>query len=259
MTLLAYLKQTLQTQRASGPPAIRYGIRAVDVVRALGRACYRFTLDSRYRAIILLRWFQADTLHQTTPLTWMDRYPQIFSACREFFDGNPAIRILSFGCSSGEEVITLRRYFPSAYIIGAEINPKSLALCRKHPIDDRMTFIPSDRATIARQGPFDLIFCMAVLQRTPHGVAAKRITSLKKLYPFEKFDRQVNELDSFLKKNGVLVIHHTQYFVRDSSVAAKYDVLDVGELPTYLSRFDRNSALVENAVSDGSIFIKTRE
>lgn len=257
MTLLARLKQTVRTQRASGPPAIRYGIRAVDAVRALGRACYRFTRDGQARAITLLRWFQADRLHQTTPVTWMDRYPQIFSACREFFDGNPAIRILSFGCSSGEEVITLRRYFPGAHIIGAEINPKNLALCRKHPTDDRMHFIRSDRATIARHGPFDLIFCMAVLQRTPHLVDADRITSLKKLYPFEKFDRQVNELDSFLKQNGVLVIHHAQYFFRDASVAAKYEVLAVGDLPTeHLARFDRNSALLENGVSDGSIFIK---
>jgi hypothetical protein len=98
---------------------------------------------------------------------------------------------------------------------------------------------------------------MAVLQRTPHLVDADRITSLKKLYPFEKFDRQVNELDSFLKQNGVLVIHHAQYFFRDASVAAKYEVLAVGDLPTeHLARFDRNSALLENGVSDGSVFIK---
>jgi SAM-dependent methyltransferase len=260
VTLLSNIKQTLRIQRKSGHPVVRYGIRSIDFVRALVRACRSFVIDDQYRTITLLKWFEADHLHQTTPLTWIDRYPQIFSACRDFFDGRPAIRILSFGCSSGEEVITLRRYFPSAYIIGAEINPQNLALCRKRQTDDRIAFVHSDRAMIARQGPFDLIFCMAVLQRTPHWVEANRIPSLKKLYPFEKFDHQVNELDSLLKKNGVLVIHHTQYFFRDSSVAAKYDVLEVSEVPTmYNSKFDRNSVLVKNAVSDGSIFIKIRE
>lgn len=259
MTPLARFKQILRTQRKSGHPAIRYGICAIDFARVLARACRSFALDDQYRAITLLHWFKADTLHQTTPLTWMDRYPQLFSACRDLFHDRPEIRILSFGCSTGEEVVTLRQYFPNAYIIGAEINPCSLARCHQRKVDARISFIPSDHATIKRHGPFDMIFCMAVLQRTPHHIEAERITSLKKLYPFEKFDRQVRELDSLLKKNGVLVIHHSQYFFRDSSVATRYDTLEWSEVPTYNARFDRNSLLVENAASDGSIFIKIRD
>lgn len=259
MTLLTRFKQILRTQRASGPPAIRYSIRAIDTTRALARACYQFTLDGQYRAITLLRWFQTDTLHQTTPLTWMDRYPQLFSTCRDWFQNQPEIHILSFGCSTGEEVITLRQYFPHARIIGAEINPWNLARCRQRQVDARIAFVASNRAMLERYGPFDLIFCMAVLQRTPHRVEAERITNLKEIYPFEKFDHQVRELDSLLKKNGILVIHHSQYFFRDSSVATRYDPLESSEVPTYAARFDRNGLLVENAPSNGSMFIKIRD
>lgn len=52
----------------------------------------------------------------------MDRYP----ACKNYFNGKQDLKILSYGCSTGEEVLTLRRYFPTAQIIGTDI--KNIAL-----------------------------------------------------------------------------------------------------------------------------------
>jgi SAM-dependent methyltransferase len=257
MTLLSSLKEMLRTHRESGSAVVRYGIGAIYAARDLARVCRSFITDDKYRSTTLLRWFKPRRLHQTTVLTWMDRYPTIFSACRDFFGGSSEIRILSFGCSSGEEVLTLRRYFPNAFIIGAELNPRNLALCRKHKVDGRIAFVHSDRAAIEKRGPFDLIFCMAVLQRTPHAVEGQRLTSLKEIYPFEKFDRQVSELDSYLKKGGLLVIHHTQYFFADASVGAKYGALEGMEPVNDGPKFDRHSALVASDVQVGSIFRKT--
>ena len=97
---------------------------------------------------------------------------------------------------------------------------------------------------------------MAVLQRTPHAVEEQRLASLKEIYPFEKFDAQVTELDSYLKTGGLLVIHHTQYFVADASVGAKYDMVDTIEHMNDGPKFDRNSALVASDVAIGSIFRK---
>ena len=133
-------------------------------------------------------------------------------------------------------------------------------MCLRQPIDDGMSFVLSNPATIAQQGPFDLIFCMAVLQRTPCSVEAKRMTSLKKLYPFERFDLQVTELDSYLRDVGVLVIHLKQYLFRDSSVASNYEALDSGQFPTaYSPSYDRNSRRVDGVGSAGSIFRKVRK
>ena len=42
---------------------------------------------------------------------------------------------------------------------------------------------------INKNGKFDLIFCMAVLQRTPDKITRQGVKSLKKIYPFEKFEK----------------------------------------------------------------------
>lgn len=41
---------------------------------------------------------------------------------------------------------------------------------------------------------------MAVLQRTPDTITSQGIISLKKIYPFEKFEQQIIELDGYVKK-----------------------------------------------------------
>jgi len=47
-------------------------------------------------------------------------------------------------------------------------------------------------------------FCMAVLQRTPDKITRQGVKSLKKIYPFEKFEKQIIELDNYLKKGGLI-------------------------------------------------------
>jgi hypothetical protein len=98
---------------------------------------------------------------------------------------------------------------------------------------------------------------MAVLQRTPHIVEEQRITSLKRIYPFEKFDRQVSQFDRLLKTGGLLVLHHTQYLFREASVATNYRILQgVNQPVPALHMFDRHSNRVESAASNESVFIK---
>jgi SAM-dependent methyltransferase len=250
--ILTPLKRILRTGRASRNPAVRLGIGVFDFMRGLARAA----TSREYRSVLLLRWLKSGQVHQTTPLTLMDRYPETFKACRDLVGGDSEIRILSFGCSTGEEVLTLRRYFPRAFITGAEINPRSLALCRRLKVDDRISFVESDLPTLEKLGHFDLISCMAVLQRTPHFVRDRGLKSLKKLYPFEKFDRQVSELDGLLKKGGLFIMDNAQYLFTHASVAGKYETVEgirsVNEDP----RFDRNSLVLEESVEIGAVFRK---
>jgi len=185
----------------------------------------------------------------------MDRYPEIFSVCRDYCAGTPDLRILSYGCSTGEEILTLRRYFPSALIVGAEINRNSLAIARRKISDDRTVLIESDPAAISKRGPFDVIFCMAVLQRTPMLVAEKGIKDLSQMYPFEKYDAKVSELDSWLKPGGLLVVHHSQYSLADAAVASKYAPLESARhILNPGPRFDRRSLRCE--VPAYSVFVK---
>ena len=78
--------------------------------------------DPMFRAVNGMRIFRSGAVHQTTPLTFPNRFPEVFSECARYFGDRTNLRILSFGCSTGEEVLTLREYFPTAEIVGADIN-----------------------------------------------------------------------------------------------------------------------------------------
>jgi hypothetical protein len=225
-----------------------------DVVTRPVRLCF----DPEYRSRVRLKLFSARELHQTTSLTWMDRYPHIFATCRRYFDQRPNLRILSFGCATGEEVLTLRQYFPDASIVGAELNRRSLAICERLDVDDRIQFTFSRHDLIAERGPFDAVFCMAVLQRGPHRVQQERLENLKELYPFEKFDEQVRKLDSLIRTGGLFIICRTQYDLGDTSVGGKYEPLEQAA-PDGFPRFDRDSRLKPPADRTSSIFIKRRD
>ena len=173
---------------------IRYSIRSLYFVKKSLYTIRKICTDKEFRAIFYMSIFNAGKVHQTTPLTCMDRYPIIFSACRDYFNDNKDIKILSYGCSTGEEVLTLRKYFNDANIVGAEINKNSLKICRKLKVDNKITFINSNQNEIKKNGKFDLIFCMAVLQRTPDTITRQGVKSLKKIYPFEKFERRPGPL-----------------------------------------------------------------
>ncbi|MDQ6727389.1 MAG: methyltransferase domain-containing protein [Actinomycetota bacterium] len=253
MPVRATLRAALRAGDKSANPLVRLGVRST-------RATYRLVMlcsTAEHRSTLRTQMLRPRALHQTTVLTWMGRYPGIFAACRDHLGDRPELRILSFGCSTGEEVLTLREYFPSATIVGAEINARSLALCRRREVDERIAFIPSDPETIRGHGPYDAILCMAVLQRTPHLLEARGTTDLRRIYPFEKFDRQVGELDRELKRDGLLVIHHSQYRFADASVAPRYVPLDPeGQEVDFTLTFDRAGQRMDRAPTVGSVWVK---
>ena len=212
-----------------------------------------------FRSIFFMKVFNSKRTHQTTSATCLNRYPQIFSACKTYFGDCKKIRILSFGCSTGEEVITLQRYFPNAEIIGAEINKNSLAICRKLNLGDNIHFIDSTSENIKAYGPYDAIFSMAVFQRTPGVIAEKEITDLKRIYPFEKFENQVIELDKSLNKSGLMIIHMSQYDFSDTVLAPNYETYgDYNQ--NYYGRFvfDRDSKIKQEIKTRNSIFVKIK-
>ena len=239
---------------------IKYIIRSLYFVKNILYTIRKICTNKEFRAIFYMSIFKAGKVHQTTPLTCMDRYPVIFSACRDYFKSNKNIKILSYGCSTGEEVLTLRKYFNDANIVGAEINKNSLEICRKLKVDDKITFIESKRNEINKNGKFDLIFCMAVLQRTPDKITRQGVKSLKKIYPFEKFEKQIIKLDKKLNKGGLMVIHFSQYSFADVNISSKYKALGNYNQDDYNSViFDRNSNLIEKPISRNSIFIKLED
>ena len=125
-------------------------------------------------------------LHQTSARTSENRYPILFDMAARL--APDARRILSFGCSTGQELLSIRTRFPSAEIVGVEINPRSRRLAAIRTSSDELSFVVGPNRL---EGSFDVIFALAVLQREPHKVAELEMDNLSRHYPFERFDAAV--------------------------------------------------------------------
>jgi trans-aconitate methyltransferase len=82
------------------------------------------------------------------------------------------VNILSYGCSTSDEVFSLRRYFPHTTIKGLDINRANIAVCRRRlraAPDAGMAFETAASTQAEPSSAYDAIFAMAVLR---HGSLA---------------------------------------------------------------------------------------
>ncbi len=180
--------------------------------------------------------------HQGPNRTALNRYPEIFTAAAALLPS--ALRILSFGCSTGEECATLAEYFPAAMIIGTDINPLNLWKARKFQ-SERVRFVYAVDRMLKKYAPFDAVFCMAVL-RTPQR------EHVGEHYPFERFQERVLFLDSLVKPGGLLIVHNASYRFSDTANRSHYESIPVTVQHDTVFLPD---GLTE-ATPDGSIFRK---
>jgi hypothetical protein len=218
-------------------------------VRGVLRAVYDY--DQRFQLLGALRG-----VHQTSPCTDSNRYPAAFAQARALMAQRTPLRILSFGCSTGEEVQTLRDYFPEARLVGAEIHEQRLQACRRLGVAGDTIFIKSSPRNIAAHAPYDVIFAMAVLQRLPHLVADKGITNIARFYPFARFDRQIAAFDGWLRPGGLIVVQFTQYRFCDTAVADRYEPVGADPKGASIRQFTPAGDLIENANYTDIIFRK---
>lgn len=127
--------------------------------------------------------------------------------------GQSPSRILSFGCSAGEEVLSLKRVIPAATIVGAGINRAKLRACRRLPPDPDICFLNPTSDSIASRGPYDAIFCMAVLTRRPLEVEPRMLNDIPVFYPRERFRARIGAFVQMLHPGGLPVLEHSLYRV----------------------------------------------
>ncbi|MBX2967382.1 MAG: methyltransferase domain-containing protein [Cyclobacteriaceae bacterium] len=179
--------------------------------------------------------------HQLTSVTSENRYPDLFECSKQAtanFESDK-IRILSFGCSTGEECFSLRQYFPLSHIIGADIDRANLEAANRKNKDKQIDFIFSNETNIKNTGPYQAIFCLSVLCRWED---TKDLTNCEKVYPFSRFDKTLKMLSGHLVKGGILVIYNSNFRFEDSGLFSDFEVVPTTHPDSgFVHKFDKDN------------------
>jgi SAM-dependent methyltransferase len=184
-------------------------------------------LDPHLRAVTAAQRRFPGELLQPAGTTSEDRHPALFAELQRCLADHPGPRLLSFGCSSGEEAFTLADYLPRARIDGIDLNARAIARAQARAVRSR-----SDRIAFAlsgsppAEGPsYDAILCLSVLR---HGyLEMQRPQSCAALLPFAKVDGLLQRLDAVLKPGGLLAVWGSNFRFADMAIAPGYEALDV--------------------------------
>ncbi len=206
------------------------------------------------RAIAAVRRNHADCVLQPYPDTAEDRYPALFDALADRLAGIAAPRILSFGCSSGEEVRALRRRMPGARIVGLDLNRRALEKARSadtSPLSHyRLASAPDPHEA------FDAILALAVFR---HGdLEASRPESCAGLLLFARFEDAMAALDRCLATGGWLAIWHAHFRLLDTLCAANYapDEFRMENAGVQDLLYGSDNRLIDGAIEETVLFRK---
>ncbi len=179
--------------------------------------------------------------------TLPNRYPWLFEFAAANLANADAPKLLSFGCSRGDEVFALRECFPAADIKGIDIAPRNIAICRARALESHVAGVSFAVASNTSAEPteyYDAIFCLAVLC---HGdlstYGARRCDHLIR---FEEFARVVGDFGRCLKPGGLLLLLTTNFRFCDTEASRNFDAVLEAE-PEQLAPdvlFDRDNRVL---------------
>jgi len=206
------------------------------------------------------RILRPDNLFQPQGTTAYGRYADELAAAKDAL-ATSTPDILSFGCSSGEELLTLRSHFPTARIRGLDINPVAVRAARRrvHRAGEDAT-ISVARAGDASGEPaeaYDLVLALAVFRHASLNDAPPRCDGV---LDFASFEATVASLSACVRTGGILVLRHANFRFGDCAVAVDYEPVLVG-LPsanesTVTPVYDRSNELVDAASRDDGLYRK---
>lgn len=216
---------------------------------------FRFLTRAKYRSELFYGFWYAKNYHQRSSFTQLNRYPDLCSISRDFLSDRTVSNILSFGCSTGEEVESLSQYFPDAKISGTDINKRSVKLARARYGNDRKNFFHSLSPQFEQANGFDLIFCCAVFQSTDNRTSINNEVSA---YPFGQFQSSLDMLDQKLSKGGLIVIDHCDFRFIDTSLYRRYKALPVEGNQKRRNRpcYDKHNQKISDFSENDRVFVK---
>lgn len=154
---------------------------------------------------------------QTSTATKAFREIDTIALAKKNLGNSDNLNILSFGCSIGDELATLRTFFPKATIHGCDIDPIALAKAQETTGHLANVFLSSEQEITAR-GPFDLICAFSSLCINP----LPPLNLFLQQFPYTQFNDLIELLDSHLRPDGILAIKNASYPFVSTSVARRY-------------------------------------
>lgn len=135
-----------------------------------------------------------DGYMQPSGMTKEERYPKIYDSAAKLKP--KAKRVLSFGCSTGEEAFALAKRFPNAtQVVGADIDYSRICTARKNNKNTNVYFYD----TAAGLGQFDVVTALNVF------------FCLDKPIPKENWIKTLEEVAGYVAPGGVLMIFKSDY------------------------------------------------
>ena len=217
----------------------------------------KFFFDSSYRALVLGKLRFGKHYLQGPTTTIPNRYPLLFKACADYLSPVSNPKILSFGCSTGEEVFSIGQLIPQAEILGVDINTWCIREAKKKASNPNHTFVHRLSKEFESGGPFDAIFCMAVFQRP--GNRHNEDNSEAEGIQFEQFEHEIILLDKKLKSGGLMIIDHADFRFSDTSIFQNYKPLSTfkeNNLTRNRPVFDRNNRKISEKNDAYRVFMK---
>jgi SAM-dependent methyltransferase len=175
----------------------------------------------------------------------MNRYPMEYKHLKAILEEQALPKsikerkILSFGCSTGEEPLSLAQlYFtsPEVKIFGVDVADKAINAAiekAKQEPEGKITIIDGRVNSPKMYGPFDIVLANSVfcIYGSP-GVPYKNITYVMEHFSYDTFQNVLAEINSYLKVGGVLAIHNSNYNFMDTKLYVdKYEVIKGMECP----------------------------
>lgn len=183
--------------------------------------------EQREAAVALL--LRPRGLFQPWTTTDRDRYPDELACVRESLlaERREAPRVLSFGCASGEEVLTLREQWPAADITGIDINPLALRTARRKLRVARVeaTLLRAADADGLPPASYDVVLALAVFR---HGELNAGPPTCAPTLRFADFERVVTGLCRTVAPGGLMVVRHANFRFSDVPAAAGFEPVRTG-------------------------------
>jgi 2-polyprenyl-3-methyl-5-hydroxy-6-metoxy-1,4-benzoquinol methylase len=211
--------------------------------------------NRNFRETALLRAFPPLGLFQPTGYTDFDRHPDLFTLAREAVGDGPDRQLLSFGCSTGEEVLSLRRYFPTAQITGLDISPRRIRKCRRRArelgADPGIRFAVAASAEGLAPESFDAIFANSVFRHSDLNVAPPQSDHWLRFCDFEK---TVSSLARCVRCGGLLIIRHANFSFIDTQAALDFEPILIMRRNSKTPLYDTANQLVPLEHNEAVVF-----